>query len=63
MAECEKCGGKLIEGRLLTDRGLFFYPRGEEKKAFAKRSEIVCECCSVCGHIQNLKAGNPEKLS
>ena len=60
--KCEKCGGELIEGELASMHGIYFYPRGEISKIKPKRSPVTCNCCKQCGHIQDFRAENPEKL-
>ncbi|MDO4863950.1 MAG: PF20097 family protein [Ruminococcus sp.] len=59
---CEKCGGELIEGVIASMHGMFFYPNGEINKLKPKRSSIVCYCCKECGHIQDFKAKELQKI-
>lgn len=61
--KCKECGGELIEGGFLA--GMYdvaFMPKGEQKKAFPKRSKIVCSCCKECGLIQNIRAVELNKI-
>lgn len=66
--KCEKCGGELIEGEMTSMYGIFFYPdiffypKGEVGKLSPKRSPITCFCCKKCGHIQDIKAKELDKL-
>ncbi len=60
--KCEKCGGELIEGVLAAMHGMFFYPNGEIIKFKPKRSPITCFCCKKCGHIQDIKATEPDRI-
>ena len=60
--QCEKCGGELLEGQLVTTHGVFFYPMGEIKKFRPKRRSITCSCCKTCGAIQNIRAVELDKL-
>jgi len=60
--KCEKCGGELIDRKINSMQGIFFYPVGEETKFKPKRSAIICRCCVECGHIQELHVEKPEQL-
>ena len=60
---CERCGGELIQGELVTGHGMAFYAKGEKTKLFPKKfSLVICWCCKDCGNIQNLTAVEPDKL-
>ena len=56
--KCEKCGGELMEGMLTT----LYYPNSEIGKPSPKRSAVACSCCKNCGHIQDFKAKDLNKL-
>ncbi len=60
--KCEKCNGEIIEGKLLSLQGIFFYPNDEEKKFNPKRNMIVCDCCKECGCLQNFRVTELEKI-
>jgi len=59
---CEKCGGALIEGTIAGMSGLCFYPEDEIRKFKPKRSQIVCDCCKVCGSLQGFRVKNLAEL-
>ncbi len=61
--KCVNCGGELISGDLAGRYGLSFYADGEMKKLRPKKmSKVVCDCCTECGAIQNIRATEVEKL-
>ena len=60
--KCYKCGGELIEGTLAGRYVASFYPKGEEKKIVKKGSKTICDCCKVCGLIQNIRVVELDKL-
>ncbi len=59
---CEFCAAKVVTGTLTTPYALQFYPEGEEKKLRPKRSQVICEACPQCGHIQNIRLKDPENI-
>ncbi|MBR6996092.1 MAG: hypothetical protein IKH96_08760 [Ruminococcus sp.] len=59
---CEFCAAKVVSGTLVTPYAVQFYPEGEEQKLKPKRSQIICDACPRCGHIQNLRLKNPENI-
>ncbi len=60
---CSKCGGDLIAGRLMTGVHLAdFMPLGEEKKIRPTRARVLCDACSQCGAIMNIRVEEPEAL-
>ncbi len=60
--KCEKCGGGLAEGSITSMYGVFFYLNETMGKLKSKRSAIVCSCCKKCGHLQDFKVKELEKL-
>ena len=61
--KCEKCqSANVIEGKLISQAGVVFRPKDEEKKLFPKYSPVSCYACLDCGHIFDLKITNIEKL-
>jgi len=61
---CERCGGELIQGELVTGHGMAFYAKGEKMKLLPKKiSPVICWCCKNCGLIQNIVATEPERLA
>ncbi|MBR1430267.1 MULTISPECIES: hypothetical protein [Ruminococcus] len=59
---CEFCAAKVVSGTLVTPYAVQFYPEGEEQKLKPKRSQVICDACPRCGHIQNLRLKNPENI-
>ena len=60
--KCSKCGGNLIEGALLDDlsfHSVIFTPAEEIMKI---RTGVVCDACTKCGSIENLRVEDPSKL-
>ncbi len=63
--KCLKCGGDLIEGALLD--GLSFHsviytPLEELSKIKKIRTGVICDACTRCGSIENLRVEDPSKL-
>ncbi|MBR6968970.1 MAG: hypothetical protein IKH78_10635 [Ruminococcus sp.] len=59
---CEFCATKVVTGTLVSPYPLLFYPEGEEMKFKPKRSQVICEACPHCGHIQNIRLKDPESI-
>ena len=60
---CSKCGGKLISTRLTTGSHLLGVTPVEDEKKFKPRyTGIICDTCSQCGNIENIRAEEPGKL-
>ena len=63
--KCSKCGGNLIEGALLDDlsfHSVIFTPAEEIMKIRKIRTGVVCDACTKCGSIENLRVEDPSKL-
>ncbi|MCQ2211727.1 MAG: hypothetical protein MJZ34_15705 [Paludibacteraceae bacterium] len=61
--KCSKCGGELISSRLSTGAHLLgVTPVEDTKKLKPRYSSVLCDTCSKCGNIENIRAEEPEKL-
>ena len=63
--KCSKCGGEMITGTLIVN--LSFHPviltPAEDINKIAKRKTgVVCDTCTQCGSIENLRVEDPEVL-
>ncbi len=63
--KCSKCGGELIEGALLE--GLSFHsviltPMEELTKIKKRKTGVICDACTQCGSIENLRVEDPSIL-
>lgn len=60
---CSKCGGELISGYLRAGTWLVeFIPQSDEKKWKPRRGRVLCDTCTMCGNIENIRVGKPEGL-
>lgn len=61
--KCSKCGGELISGYLRAGTWLVeFILQGDEKKLKSRHAKVICDTCTVCGNIENIRAEKPENL-
>ncbi len=63
--KCSKCGGELMEGALLD--GLSFHsviytPMEELTKIRKVKTGVICDACTQCGSIENLRVEDPFSL-
>ncbi len=63
--KCSKCGGELMEGALLD--GLSFHsviytPMEELTKIRKVKTGVICDACTQCGSIENLRVEDPLSL-
>ena len=63
--KCSKCGGEMITWTLIVN--LSFHPviltPAEDINKIAKRKTgVVCDTCTQCGSIENLRVEDPEVL-
>ncbi len=63
--KCSKCGGELIEGVLLEAAGfhsvIFTLPE-ELTKMIKRKTGVICDACTQCGSIENLRVEDPSIL-
>ena len=59
---CEFCATEVLSGTLASPYTIQFYPTGEEQKLHPKKSQVICDACPQCGHIQNLRLKDPENI-
>ena len=63
--KCSKCGGELVEGVLLEAAGfhsvIFTLPE-ELTKIKKKKTGVICDACTQCGSIENLRVEDPLSL-
>ena len=63
--KCSKCGGELIEGTLLEDlsfHAVIYTPMEELTKIKRIKTGVICDACTRCGSIENLRVEDPAKL-
>ncbi len=63
--KCSKCGGELIEGALLDDfsfHSVIYSPMDELMKIKKVKTGVVCDACTQCGSIENLRVEDPSVL-
>ena len=63
--KCSKCGGELIEGALLEDlsfHSVILTPMEELAKIKKRKTGVICDACTQCGNIENLRVENPSIL-
>ena len=63
--KCSKCGGELMEGALLD--GLSFHsviytPMEDLTKIRKVKTGVICDACTQCGSIENLRVEDPTPL-
>ena len=63
--KCSKCGGELMEGALLD--GLSFHsviytPMEDLTKIRKVKTGVICDACTQCGSIENLRVEDPLSL-
>lgn len=63
--KCGKCGGELIEGVLMdavTFHSILYTPMEELTKIKKRKTGVICDACTQCGSIENLRVEDPSKL-
>ena len=63
--KCSKCGGELIEGALLdalSFHSVIYTPIEELNKIKKIKTGVICDACTQCGNIENLRVEDPSKL-
>ena len=63
--KCSKCGGELMEGLLLDNasfHSVIFIPAEELTKIRKLKTGVICDACTQCGCIENLRVEDPSKL-
>jgi len=61
--QCNICGGEMIITRFTTGAHLLgVTPHTDAKKMKPHYSNVLCDTCVKCGHIENIRAEEPEKL-
>ncbi len=63
--KCGKCGGKLIEGALLEGFGfhsVLYTPMDQLTKIKKIKTGVICDACTQCGSIENLRVEDPSVL-
>ena len=65
--KCSKCGGELIEGSLvenLSFHPVVYMPMEELTTKIIKKVKtgVICDACTQCGNIENLRVEDPSKL-
>ncbi len=53
----------MISGYLRAGTWLVeFIPQGDEKKLKPRHVKVLCDTCTVCGNIENIRVEKPEEL-
>ena len=63
--KCSKCGGELVSGVLIDNvsyHQIVFMQPEELNKVKKTKVGVVCDACTQCGAIENLRVEEPEKL-
>ncbi len=63
--KCSKCGGEMVEGTLLSNLSfhpVVFTPVSELNKVKKVKVGVICDACTQCGSIENLRAEDPQVL-
>ncbi len=63
--KCSKCGGKLIEGALLdalSFHSVIYTPMEELNKTKKVKTGVICDACTQCGSIENIRVEDPASL-
>ena len=63
--KCSKCGGELVEGVLLDNisyHSIIFTTMEELTKIKKIKTGVICDACTQCGSIENLRVEDPSKL-
>ena len=62
---CSRCGGEPVEGVLpdnATFHSVIFAPADEAAKIRKVKTGVVCDACTQCGSIEDLRVEDPSKL-
>ncbi len=63
--KCSKCGGKLMEGTLLeafSFHSVIYTPMEELTKIRKVKTGVICDACTQCGSIENIRVKDPSIL-
>ncbi len=63
--QCGKCGGKLVTGALLDNLSFhptIFTPLDDLNKIKKRKTGVICDACTQCGSIENIRVEEPEVL-
>ena len=63
--QCSKCGGELVTGTLLDNLNyhpIVFIPLDELNKVRKKKTGVICDACTQCGSIENIRVEEPGVL-
>ena len=63
--KCSKCGGSLVEGAMLdavSHHSVIFIPMDDAAKVIKRKTGVICDACSQCGSIENLRVEDPSIL-
>ncbi len=63
--KCSKCGGVLVEGVMLdaaSHHSVIFIPMEDAAKVIKRKTGVICDACSQCGSIENLRVEDPSIL-
>ena len=63
--KCSKCGGELVSGALfdnVSHHQIVFMQPEELNKVKKNKVGVVCDACTQCGCIENLRVEEPENL-
>ena len=63
--KCSKCGGDLVMGVMLNQStlyGVIFVPMEDINKIRKRKSVVICDACTKCGCIENIRVEDPEEI-
>ncbi len=63
--KCSKCGGEMITGTLMANLSfhpLVFTPAEDINKIAKRKTGVICDACTQCGSIENMRVEDPDVL-
>ncbi len=60
--QCSKCGGELVTGALLANLSfhpIIITPMEDLNRIKKKKTGVICDACTQCGNIENIRVENP----
>ena len=63
--KCSKCGGEMITGTLIVNLSfhpVILTPLGDINKIAKRKTGVICDTCTQCGSIENMRVEDPELL-
>ena len=60
-----KCGGEMITGSLIVNLSfhpVILTPTEDINKISKRKTSVICDTCTQCGSIENMRVEDPEAL-